>query len=71
MPRKAKVMALSLTDETRSTLSELARSRTAPAHNVERSAIVLQLADRRSERHAAVSSSLSCRSSMQPTLWVC
>jgi hypothetical protein len=46
-------MALSLTDETRSTLSELARSRTAPAHHVERSAIVLHLADRRSASETA------------------
>src|SRR5580700_1614897 len=37
MPRKAKVKAVSLSDKTRSTLSELARSRTAPAHHVERS----------------------------------
>jgi transposase len=48
MPRKAKVMALSLTDETRATLSVLARSRTAPAQHVERSALILHLADRRS-----------------------
>jgi hypothetical protein len=53
MPRKAKVMALSLTDETRSTLSELARSRTAPAHHVERSAIILHLADQRSTSETA------------------
>ena len=36
MPRRAKVMAPSLTDETRSMLAVLARSRTAPAHHVER-----------------------------------
>ena len=36
MPRKAKVVALSLTEETRSALSVLAHSRTAPAHHVER-----------------------------------
>jgi transposase len=53
MPRKAKVMALSLTEETRSTLSVLARSRTAPAHHVERSAIILHLADRRSASETA------------------
>jgi transposase len=53
MPRKAKVMALSLTDETRATLSVLARSRTAPAHHVERSAIILHLADRRSASETA------------------
>ena len=53
MPRKAKVMALSLTEETRSTLSVLARSRTAPAHHVERSAIILLLADRRSASDTA------------------
>lgn len=47
MPRKATTMALSLTDEVRSTLSALARSRTAPAHHIERSAIILHLADRR------------------------
>jgi hypothetical protein len=40
-------MALSLTGETRATLSVLARSRTAPAQHVERSAIILHLADRR------------------------
>jgi hypothetical protein len=40
-------MALSLTEEARSTLAALARSRTAPAHHVERSAIILHLADRR------------------------
>jgi hypothetical protein len=48
MPGKAKVKAVSLSDKTRSTLSELARSRTAPAHHVERSAIILHLADQRS-----------------------
>jgi hypothetical protein len=53
MPRKAKVMALSLTEETRSTLSVLARSRTAAAHHVERSAIILLLADRRSASETA------------------
>jgi hypothetical protein len=47
MPRKAITMALSLPEETRSTLSALARSRTAPAHHIERSAIILHLADRR------------------------
>jgi transposase len=47
MPRKAATMAFCLTEETRSTLSALARSRTAPAHHVERSAIILHLADRR------------------------
>ncbi|MGC8698043.1 MAG: hypothetical protein ACP5Q0_06170, partial [Halothiobacillus sp.] len=34
-----------LTEETRTRLSELARSRTAPAHHVERSAVILHLAD--------------------------
>ncbi|HVN42942.1 MAG TPA: hypothetical protein VMT50_09170, partial [Steroidobacteraceae bacterium] len=53
MPREAKTMALSLTEETRSTLSALARSRTAPAHHVERSAIILHLADRRSASEIA------------------
>jgi transposase len=47
MPRKAATLALCLTEETRATLSALARSRTAPAHHVERSAIILHLADRR------------------------
>jgi hypothetical protein len=47
MPRKATTMALSLTEEARSTLAALARSRTAPTHHVERSAIILHLADRR------------------------
>jgi transposase len=53
MPRKAQVMALSLTEETHSTLTMLARSRTAPAHHVERSAIILHLADRRSAGETA------------------
>jgi transposase len=47
MPRKAATLALCLTEETRATLSALARSRTAPAHHVERSAIILHLADQR------------------------
>jgi transposase len=47
MPRKAATLALSLTEETRATLTALARSRTAPAHHVERSAIILHLADQR------------------------
>jgi hypothetical protein len=47
MPRKSTTMALCLTEETRSILSTLARSRTAPAHHVERSAIILQLVERR------------------------
>jgi transposase len=47
MPRKATTMALCLTEEARATLSALARSRTAPTHHVERSAIILHLADRR------------------------
>jgi transposase len=45
MPRKPTPMALSLTEEARATLADLARSRTAPAHHVERSAIILHLAD--------------------------
>jgi transposase len=53
MPREASTMALSLVGETRSTLSALARSRTAPAHHVERSAIILHLADRRSASEIA------------------
>ena len=53
MPRRAKVMAPPLTDETRSMLAVLARSRTAPAHHVERSAIILHLADRRSASETA------------------
>jgi transposase len=47
MPRKATPMALCLTDDDRSTLYDLARSRTAPAHHVERSAIILQMAEHR------------------------
>jgi len=47
MPRKAATLALCLTEEARVTLSALARSRTAPAHHVERSAIILHLADQR------------------------
>ncbi len=47
MPRKATPMALSLTEEARATLSTLARPRPAPAHHVERSAIILHLADHR------------------------
>jgi hypothetical protein len=47
MPRKAATLALCLTEETRATLTALARSRTAPAHHVERSAIILHLADQR------------------------
>jgi hypothetical protein len=46
-------MAPSLTDETRSMLAVLARSRTAPAHHVERSAIILHLADRHSASETA------------------
>jgi hypothetical protein len=38
-------LALCLTEETRTRLSALARSRTAPAHHVERSAIILHLVD--------------------------
>src|ERR671938_403978 len=47
MPRKAATLALSLTEEMHAALSALARSRTAPAHHVERSAIILQLAEQR------------------------
>ena len=47
MPRKAATLALDLTEEVRARLTALARSRTAPAHHVERSAIILHLADRR------------------------
>ncbi len=47
MPRKAATLALCLTEEARATLTALARSRTAPAHHVERSAIILHLADQR------------------------
>ncbi len=47
MSRKAATPALCLTEEVRATLSALARSRTAPAHHAERSAIILHLADRR------------------------
>ncbi len=47
MPRKATPMALCLTDDDRSTLCDLVRSRTAPAHHVERSAIILQMAEHR------------------------
>lgn len=45
MPRKPTTLALCLTEETRARLSSLARSRTAPAHHVERSAIILHLLD--------------------------
>jgi hypothetical protein len=45
MPRKAATLALCLTEETRARLSVLARSRTASAHHVERSGIILHLAD--------------------------
>lgn len=45
MPRKAATLALCLTEETRARLRALARSRTAPAHHVERSAIILELVD--------------------------
>jgi transposase len=45
MPRKAATLALCLTEETRTRLNALARSRTAPAHHVERSAIILHLVD--------------------------
>ena len=45
MPRKPATLALCLTEETRARLSALARSRTAPAHHVERSAIILHLVD--------------------------
>jgi transposase len=45
MPRKPATLALCLTEETRARLSTLARSRTAPAHHVERSAIILHLVD--------------------------
>jgi hypothetical protein len=48
-------MALSLTEEARSTLAALARSRTAAAHPVERSAIILHLADRRDASQIAAS----------------
>ena len=47
MPRKATTLVLDLTEEVRARLTALARSRTAPAHHVERSAIILYLADRR------------------------
>src|SRR4030095_3335065 len=47
VPRKVATLALCLTEETRVTLTALARSRTAPAHHVERSAIILHLADQR------------------------
>jgi transposase len=47
MPRKAATLALSLTEEAHAALTRLARSRTAPAHHVERSAIILHLAARR------------------------
>jgi transposase len=53
MPRKAATLALDLSEEARTTLTALARSRTAPAHHVERSAIILHLADRRSATEIA------------------
>lgn len=53
MSRSAGTPVLCLTDEARSTLSALARSRTAPAHHVERSAIILHLAEPRSAREIA------------------
>ena len=53
MPRKPATLALCLTEETRARLSALARSRTAPAHHVERSAIILHLADRRDANEIA------------------
>jgi hypothetical protein len=54
MPRKATTMSLCLAEEARSRLSALARSRTAPAHHVERSAIILYLADCRDATEIAV-----------------
>lgn len=53
MPRKAATLALCLTEDTRTRLSVLARSRTAPAHHVERSAIILHLADQHDVSKAA------------------
>jgi transposase len=46
MLREPATLALCLTEETRTRLSALARSRTAPARHVERSAIILHLGDR-------------------------
>jgi hypothetical protein len=56
MTRKATTMALSLTGEARATLAALARSRTAPAHHVKRSVIVLHLVNRHDASEIAASS---------------
>jgi len=53
MPRKATTLALDLSEEARAELLALARSRTASAHHVERSAIILHLADRRDATQVA------------------
>ena len=45
MLREPATLALCLTEETRTRLNALARLRTAPAHHVERSAIILHLVD--------------------------
>ena len=60
MPRKAATLALCLTEETRTRLSVLARSRTAPAHHVERSAIILHLADQRDVTEIAAKLHIDC-----------
>jgi hypothetical protein len=48
MSRKPKEIVLALSEDERSTLSGLARSRTAAAHHVERAGILLHLAEGRS-----------------------
>ena len=43
MSCQSRDVAVCLTDDVRATLTELSRSRTAPAHHVERAGIILQL----------------------------
>jgi hypothetical protein len=54
MPRKPATLALCRTEETRTKLSPLARSRTAPADHVERSAIIPHLVDQHDVSEIAV-----------------
>ena len=59
MSRKSSTLALSLTEAAHARLSALARSRTAPAHHVERSAIILHLRGLRRSRDAAAFSKVA------------
>jgi hypothetical protein len=66
MPREAATLAVCLTKETPATLSALARLAHCPGHHIERSAIILHLADQRGTTEIAANAAHSTGHPLRP-----